>query len=402
MPAVVRPMKRQEIHLLLFTGVGHFFTHLSMLLFPSLAMSVARDLGIRYGEAIDLSFAGYLLFGLGALPVGIIGDRVRKRPLLLLNLLGMALSCLAVGALPGATGIMLGLAVLGLTASIYHPAAMSLLSQHHRRGRLLGINGVLGSLGIALAPVTAEQLSTLMNWRSTYLVVGGIGIISVLALSLLPVQEQEPTPLAAPALSQGLDRGAPFNFALLCLAMLFAGMSYRGNTLTHPRFFEESLSFIGYGTATSLLYALGMLGQLWGGYAADRSPTRAYLLSHASSLPFLLLMAFTGGAALFSCAGVYIFFAFGMQPAENSLVARYVPVRLRTTGYGIKFILGFAVSAVMTKFVKWHDSRYDLQNIYIWFSALVAAVVLISATIAFIDKPTRDGQPSDARHPWPL
>ena len=46
------------------------------------------------------------------------------------------------------------------------------------------------------------------------------------------------------------------------------------------------------------------------------------------------------------------FFLLGMQPLENTLVAGLTPVRMRSSAYGMKFILTFGVGAVSVKLIK--------------------------------------------------
>ena len=94
------------------------------------------------------------------------------------------------------------------------------------------------------------------------------------------------------------------------------------------------------------------MGQIVGGQLADKLPlARGYLLFHGLSLPFLVGLAFLSGYALPICAAGYGFFALGMQPFENSLVARLVPPRWRSIGYGVKFVLTFGVGALSVEYV---------------------------------------------------
>src|SRR5260370_36222793 len=60
---------------LVFSSVGHFFAHLLMLLYPSLVLVLEGRWGMSYGDLLSLSLGGFVLFGLGALPAGWLGDR---------------------------------------------------------------------------------------------------------------------------------------------------------------------------------------------------------------------------------------------------------------------------------------------------------------------------------------
>ena len=52
------------------------------------------------------------------------------------------------------------------------------------------------------------------------------------------------------------------------------------------------------------------------------------------------------GIAMLPVGMAYTFFALGMQPIENSLVAHLTPSRLRSFAYSLKFILVFGVGAL--------------------------------------------------------
>jgi FSR family fosmidomycin resistance protein-like MFS transporter len=58
-----------------FSSVGHFFAHLLMLLYPTILLALEGRWGMPYGELLSLSLGGFVLFGLGALPAGWLGDR---------------------------------------------------------------------------------------------------------------------------------------------------------------------------------------------------------------------------------------------------------------------------------------------------------------------------------------
>jgi len=70
---------RNEWYALGLTGVGHFNTHLALVAYPTLAVMVAAEGSLTEETIIGWSFLGYLLFGLGALPVGFLADRIPSR-----------------------------------------------------------------------------------------------------------------------------------------------------------------------------------------------------------------------------------------------------------------------------------------------------------------------------------
>jgi len=370
-----------EWRVLALTGFAHAATHFFELMYPTLAVMLARETGLPLAEVLGWSFVGYLLFGLGALPAGLLADRVGGRRMLIGGLLGMGTAALAATwAAPGPSLAFL-LAVIGLSASAYHPAGMSLISHTvAARGRALGVNGIFGNVGIAATPFVTASLAALVGWRHTYLVIGVVTCAVTLVLASLPIDERPlPEPDAGPVMN---GRRGGVAFALLCVAAALGGISYRANTVAQPAYFAERVSMIEFGAATSLVYLIGVAGQYLGGVLADRHHLgRLYLGFHLASLPLLLVMARTSGVPLVGSAALFVLLSLGSQPAENSLFARFSPPRWRATGYGAKFVMTFGVGSLAVGMVQRAQAAGDLAVVFDWLVVVVGALVLTVAAL---------------------
>src|SRR5260370_2119101 len=71
-----------------FSSVGHFFAHLLMLLYPTVLLVLEGRWGMSYGDLLSLSLGGFVLFGLGALPAGWLGDRWSAEGLMVIFFIG--------------------------------------------------------------------------------------------------------------------------------------------------------------------------------------------------------------------------------------------------------------------------------------------------------------------------
>ena len=376
---------KNERNVILLTGAGHFSTHFFELMFPTLAVILARDSGIPLEQVLGWSFFGYLLFGLGALPAGLIADRIGARIMLIIAMGGMGISALAAAEVEPGRPIAICLALMGLCGSIYHPAGMSLISHTIRaRGRALGVNGMFGNVAIALTPIVTAALCERIGWQNTYRATGFAMLGLTTLCALLPVRERPLTPHPTPPVSGASRQNDRTLFFLLCLAAMLGGISYRGNTVVQPAYFAEHVSSLSFGAATSLVYLFGIGGQLVGGALADRHDLRwLYLTFHALSLPALIAMASFSGVPLVSAGAVFVFFSLGMQPIENSLFARFTPARWRATGYGIKFILTFGVGSFAIHLVEWANAAGDLSLVLLYLAGVVALLlVVIGAFVA--------------------
>lgn len=385
-----------ERNVLLVTGVGHFTTHFFELMFPTLAVALARDTGMPLDEVLTWSFLGYLLYGLGGLPAGLLADRLGSRVLLLTALFGLGVAALAASEVTSPRALTVCLAVMGALASIYHPVGIGLISRTiDARGRALGLNGLFGSAGIALTPVLTAALCERVGWQETYRVIGYAMCALAVACAFLPIDEPRP---AAPAPGAPAPRLAWRPLIVLLTAATLAGISYRGNTLVQPAYFANHVSLVWYGAATSIAYLLGTVGQYAGGVLADRRDLRRlYLAFHLCSLPALLAMTMLAGWPLVASAGVFVFFSLGMQPIENSLLAHYTPPARRGMIYGIKALCVFGVGSLAVWLVRWAIDFGGLAYAILCLAGVVTLVVAAAALLLAIDgASTRESVAADA------
>ena len=96
--------------------------------------------------------------------------------LLALCLGATCLGSLVIGVSPVYPLLLLGIAVVGMSHSIWHLPASASLVYHipHRRGMALAFHGVGGSIGDVAGPVATGALLTVLGWR---------GILSVYAVA---------------------------------------------------------------------------------------------------------------------------------------------------------------------------------------------------------------------------
>ena len=140
---------------------------------------------------------------------------------------------------------------------------------------------------------------------------------------------------------------------LLCGAAMFAGFTYRANTVALPALFSQNLHIMDFGLAVGIAMFTGTLAQYLGGRIADRySLGWSYVAFHAASLPFLLFITLTSELPLVISASLFAFFALGMQPIENSLFADLTPDHWRSRAYGLKFTLTFGIGSTAVVMVR--------------------------------------------------
>ncbi len=397
-------MNANEKRILLLCGIGHFFAHFYMLVFPSLALWAHRDLKMTLAETLNLGFWMYLLFGIVSLPMGLLADRYGHKKLLVVMFWGLGLSSIATGFSRSVGVFGLLLAAIGFFASIYHPVGIGLISKCCRsRGRALGNNGVWGNLGIGLGPLVAGAGAHFFGWGSVYLVSGLFVFCVGVVLWRMDIDEQ---PVAQGAVSAEGTAGRPIRcFVLLLMAMGVLGLCYRGTVVSIPGYFEQKIHLVGqwmeqepgwnvspaqsFGTTllVSGIYLFGIFGQITGGRLADWMDLRkAYFLFHLAALPFMILLGFLSEGLLFVVGLCYLFFSLGMQPIENSLVARMTPLHLRSVAYGLKFILVLGMGAFSVKMVRWVLNERSPELVYMIQSGFIFIALCLTALLYWFSR----------------
>jgi MFS family permease len=340
-----------------FLNIGHFFDHFFLLIFPTAVLAIHREWGMSYAEALALGTPSFVVFALATYPCGWLGDRWGRVPMMRIYFVGLALASLATGFAQGPVGLMLGLAAIGLFAAIYHPVATAMVVQLARQpGRELGINGVWGNLGVALAAAVTAWLSARFGWRTAFLVPGAL----CLALGLAYVVISARVPVGggpAPAKPKPPITVDPADqrrvFLVVAVSALLGGLVFNGVTVALPKLFEErlqtaALGLAGVGAVTTAVFLVASFTQLFTGRLIDRlGPRPVLLLAAGAQVPLLMLLAGLPGMGVVPAAVPLMLFVFGVIPVSSWLLAHYVDDRWRARAYGMQFLLALGVNAAV-------------------------------------------------------
>ncbi|MBI4574211.1 MAG: MFS transporter, partial [candidate division NC10 bacterium] len=166
---------RRKRRLVWLVGLSHATNHFVMLIFPAVLLLVQQEFDLGYAVLGFFANVALLAYGMGALPAGILADRLGGTRILAVWLLGGSLACIAIGMSAGPVNVVIGLAALGLFGSLHHPAGSGILVALRNVegvdvGRAFGLTGVLGNVGLAASPVIAAVVAVRWGWRAAYLV----------------------------------------------------------------------------------------------------------------------------------------------------------------------------------------------------------------------------------------
>ena len=351
------PSERAYVYAVSFS---HALVHAMEIAYAALLLRIEEAFGTDLLTIGVLATVGAFAFGLGALPSGLLTDRLGSVRVIRMSLGGSAVAAVIV-ALAGSE-LMLGvaLALLGLASGLYHPAGVALLAGTARRSRNFGLHGALGNLGIAAAPAALVGLAVLLDWRAAYALLAALAAVGFLiVLRLNPAGPAAPA--GPPPASASVSPAAPARprgwrpLIVVYAAFIVAGFIYRGSYTFIPTHVEEQirLSIFGLnptavaGSLTTLALLGGALGWYLGGHAADRFRLESIIfLMSLLVVPALFLISVAGGAVLILVIAVFTMANFVMQPSFMSLVAEYAPAGRLGASYGVSFFMNFGVGSV--------------------------------------------------------
>ncbi|AZH27146.1 MFS transporter [Haloplanus aerogenes] len=362
--------------------VGHAMVHTYELSIPILMTVWLLEFSTTAAVLGVAAAVGYGLFGIGALPGGLLVDRFGSRVLISACLAGMGLSFLLLSLAPGVVGVTLALAVWGIAASVYHPAGLTLISNGiEERGRGFAYHGMAGNVGIAGGPLVTALLLLAFDWRIAVVILAVPALVATLVgltIRFDPVaaveatdggsREHSPTSLAE--FVGETRRLFTLGFLLICVIVAFNGLYYRG-VLTflpdllgdflmaavgdvRPGIFDPDSPVAEEFDLAQYLYTglltVGIGGQYLSGRLTELiEPDRALIL--VLTVLTVIALAFVPAAQL-GLTGLLVasfalgFALFATQPLTQATIAKYSLPESRGLSFGYTYLAIFGVGAL--------------------------------------------------------
>jgi MFS family permease len=380
-----------------FINAAHTITHYSLLILPTAVLAMARPggaFGADYGPIIALATGMFVLYGLFSLPQGWLAQLVGRKALMSLFFLGTGAALIGSGLAQTPMMLALGLAGAGLCAAIYHPIGTAMLvdAAGDKPGRSIGINGVFGNFGVALAPVVTAFLAAKFGWRAAFFAPGAV----CMAIGLLWLREPAFDHAAArraqrpfPAIPRALVRRAVISLLLIAIA---SGLVFNAFTILLPKLIQERLAGSSglldlVGVAAFVVTLCGALTQFSVGRMIDRTTLKRVFLPLGLLLaPALTALAFVQGWLVLPLAGVVAAVVFGQVTVNETMTARYISPQLRARMYSVRFFVGFLGAAAAAPLVGFlHDRTGSLTAATLVLAAF--AVITLVCALFFPDRP---------------
>jgi MFS family permease len=331
---------------------AHGASHGFVLVLPAVLVALRAEFHASFTTLGTVATVSSMLYGLGALPAGLLADRVGAPVLLRVFAGGSAICCGLAAVAPGIWWLAAALALLGAAGALYHPSGLAEVTLNAPGGgREIGIHGGFGNGGTALAPLVAGAVAAAWTWRASYGLAALAAVVLLVALARqVPLDRQLPPQTQAGPGSVG--RAA---LAVVMFLAVAEGFVFQGFVTFLPAFLAEvggagRTAAAKGGVLAAAVLLLGVPGQLLGGRLAGTDPRRLavrYACLYAGAVLAGLSVRAAGPTVLgVALAGLFSLLIFLGQPITNQLVARSTRAGRRGAAYGTYFSLSFGVGAL--------------------------------------------------------
>ncbi|OAQ54019.1 sugar transporter [Natrinema mahii] len=386
-----------------FAMLAHATVHWFELAIPIFLVVWLEAFEISIAVAGIAVAAGYALFGLGALPAGLLADRYGPKRLVLACLVGMSVSFVGLSLATSIYGIAAALICWGVTASVYHPAGLALISTGvEDRGTVFAWHGIAGNLGIALGPFATATLLLALDWRLVAVALSVPGAVAT--LYGLRARFDPTAAVANDGESVGSLSAAEFadtsrslfagSFLLVFAVVTVVGLYYRGVLTYLPELLNGLPALAGIEPPAALeelslgdyfyvaLLVAGMAGQYVAGKLTSRVPVARGLAVVFVGLA-VLAVAFVpvsglGLLPILLYCGVLGFALFAIEPFYQEAVAVYTPPDARGLSYGYTYLGMFGLGSLSIALGGYLLDHATTAALFV----TLAAIALLGAGIA--------------------
>ena len=352
-PAELPQRNARAVALLL--NLAHAIDHMFLLIFATAVGSIAAEFGFsRWEDLMPYGVGAFVLFGLGSLPSGRLGDLWGRRRMMLLFFFGIGASALLAALTRNAWELAAALTLLGAFASIYHPVGIPMLLQRARNpGAVIGINGLAGNLGIAVAALSTGFMVQWFGWRAAFALPGLLAIgCGVLFARVCPQESEVPARRTDKARVQLTPALMARVFAVMTAASVTGSLLFNFSTNGNAQLLSERFRGIVedpalIGTMLAAVYAVASLAQVVVGRLIDRVPLKPLYLGIAvAQVPLLALATQAQGWWLLALLLAVMVVIFGSIPFTDAMIVRYVDDRMRSRVAGARLTVSIGISSL--------------------------------------------------------
>ncbi len=394
-PIVTQDIRRRSGFMISGLSLGHTMFHWfgqSLIVVLPEIQSAFSLTGAGVGSMLTVR---ELASGIVSLPGGFLVDMCRRHwGLLLAVSLGvLGLGSLMIGLSPFYPLLLIGIAVVAMTHSIWHLPVSAALSYHFpdRRAMALSFHGMGGSIGDVAGPVVTGALLAVLSWR------GVLSLYAAIPLFMAVVGLWAFKGIGGTADTEGqtANRGIQTTKikhlikdqtlwgitivrglrGMALVALLTFLPLYLGNHL--------GLSVFSRGFHIGLLIAIGLLAKPAVGYLSDHLGRKMILVAGLvwSCALCLLLIPYNQGIALTIGIALLGLFMYPDQPILTAAVLDIVEQEVASTALGMIRFTGFLLSALSPIIAASLYEAIGVNAALYYVAALFGAAALLLSTL---------------------
>jgi len=342
----------------LLLNLGHAMDHWILVIFAYTWGVIAGVWGMEWTELTPYNYGAIFMFGAGSILAGRLGDLWGRWVMMLIFFAGMAVACLLIALCRTPWQIGIALTLMGAFASIYHPCGIPLLVQKAARpGFTIGVNGLAGNLGIAVAAAISVFVATEFGWQSAFLLPGAICLVAAVAFWRLVPRETEAPARRKPRVVDLTPGELARVFTVMTITAVTGSLIFQFTTNGNGELLKAR--FAGVIDRPDLLagllfavFSMASLAQLVVGKLIDRFPLkRIFLPVVLLQVPLFLAASQAEDWALFLAVLGFMALVFGAVPFTDAMVVKYVDDRLRSRVTGLRLAIGFGVSSFVVALI---------------------------------------------------
>ena len=372
-------------------ATGHVVFHWIVQSFVVVLPEIQAAFSLSAVGVGGLLSARELASGVVALPGGVAVDMVRRYwgLLLALCLVATALGSLIMGVSPVYVLLLIGIAVVAASHSIWHLPASASLSYHfaHRRGMALSFHGVGGSIGDVAGPVATGALLLFLTWRellSIYAIIPFVlAATAIWAFRNIGRVREEEESGADVAHRMEVTRQllkSPVLWGLTLVRGLRA-MALVALVTILPLYLDNNLKLDEWsrGFHIGLLIAVGLVAKTGAGYLSDRWGRKKVLVPGLiwSCIMSLALVWFDAGILLTVTIALLGLFLYPDQPILVAAVFDVVGREVASTGLGVVAFASFIMAATAPIIAGALYETMDFAAVAYFIASLFAAAAVI-------------------------
>jgi MFS family permease len=389
---------RYEWQAVLLLSIGFGLVGLDRFIILPLFPVLATDLGLDYQDLGDVAAVLALSWGVCAVVVGRVSDRLGRRAVLIPAVVSFSLLAGMTGLVTGLTGLLLSRALMGATEGAFTPVSIAATieaSKPTRRGFNLGLQQQLYAiLGLGFGPILATQLLLLVpSWRWVFLIVclPGFLLAAFLARVLRNTQgtmSVRPSSRSAGEAPRWRDVFKHRNIVINMLGMCFMLTSLTVVTSMVPNYMTDHLhlNLQTMGAVMSAIGFGGFVGQLILPGLSDRIGRKPVVLAcYAGTLVALVALTRVGAEPVLLFVLLFCASAFNNSMIclnVGPLTCEAVDSRLTSTATGLVVgtgeIFGGGVAPALAGWVAKH---FGIENTFSLATGALALGLMVSLAL---------------------